>query len=463
MSRTSIPAYNEQHPIEFASEESTSAQSVAMPGEIPWTLPPQKQYVFRNASLVDPANGQVHPNTTVTTRGGKIVHVEKSSTADDHGIDLKGKYLSPGLIDCHVHLNAVPGEKGLYAMKHLDQNVITLRATQMAKDMIKRGFTSARDCGGTSVAMKEAIQQGVVNGPRLFVGLNQLTQTGGHGDLRDRFDLTECCGGHIFGSGRLCDGPAECLRVSRDQIRRGADFIKIMGGGGVSSPTDAIDSVQFNAEEIRTMSEVASINKTYVSCHAYTPQSIQNAIMNGVRAIEHGNLMDEPTAQLMVEKKCFLTPTLITYEAMASDRYVSYLPVEGVEKNASVLRAGLGSLKLADDAGITMCFGTDLLGPMCHLQTHEFSIRSQVLSAEKVLKMATVNAAQLLMRESMLGKIEEGYAADLLVLNANPLEDVTILDHPEKHLLLVMKEGRVHVSRWSMVPVEVDPPEGNIE
>lgn len=453
-----------------------------MAGEIPWTLPPQRRFVFRNACLVDPVDGKVYPRATVSTRGGLIATVERASEAqagsppvtidpsspgennDTVEIDLEGKYyLCPGLIDCHVHMNAVPGEKDLYAMKHLDQDVITLRSTRMAAEMLKRGFTSARDCGGTSVALKEAIRDGVVSGPRLFVALNQLTQTGGHGDLRDRFDRTECCGGHIFGSGRLCDGVDECLRVSRDQMRRGADFIKIMGGGGVSSPTDAIDSVQFTPEEIRTMAGVATVNKTYVSCHAYTPESIRNAIENGVRAIEHGNLIDEPTAALMAEKGCFLTPTLVTYKAMASDRFKSYLPAEGVKKNEAVLHAGLGSLKIADAAGITMCFGTDLLGPMCHLQTNEFSIRSKVLSAEKILRAATVNAAKLLMRGKELGRIEPGFAADLLILNHNPLENIKVLDDPEAHVLVVMKEGRVHCSRWSRVAVDVDPPARNIE
>lgn len=448
-----------------------------MPGEIPWSLPPPKQYIFRNASLVDPVKGQVYPNTTVTTRNGQIEAVEHGIDKevgsspiivglDDDNVtelDLKGKYVCPGLIDCHVHMNAVPGEKGLYAMKHLNKEIINLRSTQMAKEMIMRGFTSARDCGGTSIALREAIRDGVVNGPRLFVALNQLTQTGGHGDLRDRYDMTECCGGHIFGSGRLCDGVDECLRVTRDQIRRGADFIKIMGGGGVSSPTDSIDSVQFTPEEIRTISGVATINKTYVTCHAYTPESIQNAINNGVRGIEHGNLIDESTARLMAEKGCFLTPTLVTYKAMASDRYSSYLPPEGVEKNASVLHSGRASLKLADEAGITMCFGTDLLGPMCHLQTQEFAIRSEILSSEKILRMATVNAAKLLMRETELGRIEPGFKADLLILNENPLVDIKVLDNPDEHLLMVMKEGRVHGSRWEKVPVEVNSPLKTIE
>lgn len=443
-----------------------------MPGEIPWALPARKKYVFRNASLVDPVSGQVHSNCTVVTLNGNIDSVQytpdsSGSTGDSTpvmvdidaentvDVDLEGKYLCPGLIDCHVHMNAVPGEKGLYAMKTLNQHTIALRSTHMAKEMLMRGFTTARDCGGTSVALKEAIQDGVVIGPRLFVALNQLTQTGGHGDMRGRHDMTECCGGHIFGSGRLCDGVDECLRVSRDQIRRGADFIKIMGGGGVSSPTDAIDSVQFTPEEVRTISGVASINKTYVSCHAYTPAAIRNAIDNGVRAIEHGNLLDRETAQLMVDKDCFLTPTLVTYKAMASERFTHYLPPEGVEKNEAVLHAGIGSLKLADEIGVKMCFGTDLLGPMCHLQTHEFAIRSSVLSAEKILRMATTNAAHLLMRESQLGAIQPGYAADLLILAKNPLEDITILDKPEEHLLMVMKEGRVYCSRWSKLEVDV--------
>ncbi|KAM0554942.1 hypothetical protein ACHAPJ_006678 [Fusarium lateritium] len=207
-----------------------------------------------------------------------------------------------------------------------------------------------------------------------------------------------------------------------------------MGGGRFSSPTDAIDSVQFIPEEVRTMSGVAVINKTYVSCHAYTPASIQNAILND-------------TAKLMAEKDCLLTPTLVTYKAMASDQYVVYLPPEGVDKNEAVLHAGLRSLKIADEAGITMCYGTDLLGSMCHLQAQEFAIRSEVLGADKILRMATVNAARLLLRESELGVFQPGFAEDLLVSFKNPLEDIKVLDDPEEYLLLVMKEGRVHCSR----------------
>lgn len=184
-----------------------------MSEEIPWALPTQQRFVLRNASLIDPVSGQTHLNSTVVVRKGLIEWVEYGSNKENGAspvivdaeceatveLDLEGKYLCPGLIDCHVHMNAVPGEKGLYAMKTLNQNVITLRSTRMAKEMILRSFSTAQDCGGTSIALREAIREGVMNGPRLFVALNQLTQTGGHSDLRNRYDTAECCGGHVFG------------------------------------------------------------------------------------------------------------------------------------------------------------------------------------------------------------------------------------------------------------------------
>ncbi|KKA24964.1 hypothetical protein T310_0998 [Rasamsonia emersonii CBS 393.64] len=212
---------------------------------IPWTLPPPQRYVFRRASLVDPVEGVVHRNVTVSTANGRIesviydqkepggspVIVDSDSNNNDTTVevDLQGKYLCPGLIDCHVHLNAVPGEATLGQMKKLRPEVIALRQPHLCRLMLERGFTTARDCGGSSIALKDAIAQGVVRRPRLFIAGHQLTQTGGHGDTRDVYDTTPCSGGHVFGtSGLLCDGVPECLRVARDQLRQGADFLKIM-------------------------------------------------------------------------------------------------------------------------------------------------------------------------------------------------------------------------------------------
>lgn len=182
-----------------------------------------------------------------------------------------------------------------------------------------------------------------------------------------------------------------------------------------------------------------------------------------MRGIEHGNLIDEEAAALMAEKGAFLTPTLVTYEQLQSPDWPDFLPPESATKNKTVLQAGLEALKIAKKAGVTMCYGTDLLGPLTAAQTKEFSIRAQVLSSLEVLQSATVNPARMLREEKFLGQIKEGYAADLLILNANPLEDINILDKPEKHLLAVMKNGRIHQSRWSKLSEDVLKPQHLIE
>jgi imidazolonepropionase-like amidohydrolase len=317
--------------------------------------------------------------------------------------------------------------------------------------MLHRGFTSARDCGGASLALKEAINEGVFPGPRLFIAGHALTQTGGHGDTRGPHDHTECCG-PVLALGRRCDGVPECIKAAREELRTGADFIKIMAGGGVASPTDKLDSVQFTSEEVRAISTVAKNANTYVTAHAYTLRSIRHAIDNGATGIEHGNFIDAETAQYMAERDIFLTPTLIAYAEMASPEFPGFLPIESETKNAEVLRAGLRSLEIASKAGVTMCYGTDLLGPLGVAQTKEFSLRSKILSAREILQSATINPARRFGLEGFLGQIKPGFAADMIILNENPLNDISIFDYPEKHTLAVIKEGRVYHSRWSKLP-----------
>lgn len=285
-----------------------------------------------------------------------------------------------------------------------------------------------------------------------------LTSTGGHGDLRGSKDEElQCCGGNIKGLGRIADGVEQCLHAAREEIRQGADFIKVMVSGGVVSPTDKLTSLQYTPEEIQALTKVASDSDTYVTAHAYTPGAIQNAVSNGVKGIEHGNLIDQETAKLMAEKGAFLTPTLITYDTMASKEFGTFLPPSIAAKNLQVLNAGFKSIQIADAAGITICYGTDLLGPLQVKQTGEFVLRKKAgLSALKILQSATVNAARLLRQEDKLGRLKDGYAADLIVLNANPLDEIEVLDRPERHLLAVVKEGRVLESRWSKMPVDVE-------
>lgn len=225
------------------------------------------------------------------------------------------------------------------------------------------------------------------------------------------------------------------------------------------SPTDKLTNLQYTPAEIQAFTKVASDSGTWVTAHAYTPPAIRNAVENGVLGIEHGNLIDEPTAKLMAEKGAFLTPTLVTYQTMASKEFGSFLPPSIAAKNLQVLDAGLRSIQIADQAGVTMCYGTDLLGPLQIKQTGEFALRRKAgLSALKVLQSATVNAARMLRHDDKLGRIKEGFVADLLILNANPLEDIEVFDRPDKHLLAVFKDGKILHSRWSKVRPDIEAP-----
>lgn len=373
-------------------------------------------------------------------------------------VNLQGRFVVPGLIDCHVHLSTPPGEDGLKDTMNQDPNTALLRQPYLANQILKRGFTTIRDCGGAGLAIKEALNEGLYPGPRLFTAGKAISQTGGHGDMRSHKDEEyACCGGNVRGLGRIADGVEQCLHAAREELRQGADFIKIMVSGGVASPTDKLTNLQYTPEEIRAFSKVASDSGTWVTAHAYTPAAIQNAVSNGVMGIEHGNLIDEPTAKLMAERGAFLTPTLVTYHTMASKEFGNFLPPSIAAKNLQVLDAGFRSIQIADQAGVTMCYGTDLLGPLQVKQTGEFTLRKQAgLSALKILQSATINAARMMRQEEKLGRIKEGYAADLLILNANPLEDIQVLDRPEKHLLTVVKDGKVLHSRWSKMPPEND-------
>ncbi|PVH70979.1 amidohydrolase [Cadophora sp. DSE1049] len=443
----------------------------------PWKPLVQRTFVFTNVNLVDVEAGVIHENVTIKLSGGRIEDIKlHSNTNGDAGphslsdletrIDFRGKYLCPGLFDCHVHIIAVPGEREWQDTKSLNPTTSAYRQAYVCEQMLDRGFTTVRDCGGASLALKQSIEDGLIQGPRLFIAGGFLSQTGGHGDTRGSHDHSniECCGG---GSSNfpsfICDGVPECLRAARENIRTGSDFIKIMGGGGVCSPTDRIGNVQFTSEEITAITTVAKNSHTYVTSHAYTPQSIRQAMENGVLGIEHGNLIDKETADLMAAKGAYLTPTLVTYTAMGDEGFAGYMPAESMEKNAEVYVAGLQGLKIAADTGVNICYGSDLLGHLGVCQLEEFTIRSQVLPPLAILQSATITPAKMMGQEKFLGQIKQGFAADMLVLNANPLDDITILAQPEKHLLAVIKDGRVCMSRWKLLDQDIQRLRPNIE
>ena len=431
----------------------------------PWKPASPSTYVFTNANLIDPVDGRVHKGAAVKVSGGLVEDVTIDGTASTEAsaenvtiIDLEGKYLCPGLTDCHVHIIAVPGEKEWRDTQLLDPYTSAYRQAHVCQQMLNRGFTTVRDCGGVSLSLKKSIEEGIIQGPRLFFAGPFLSQTGGHGDTRGALDKSkiECCGGGSSNfPSHICDGVPECLRSARENIRTGSDFLKIMGGGGVCSPTDRIDNIQFTDEEIRAITTVAKNSQTYVTCHAYTSGSIKQAINNGVLGIEHGNLIDKETAELMASKGAYLTPTLVTYSAMAREKFAGYMPRESMEKNSQVFIAGLEGLKIAADAGVNICYGSDLLGHLGACQSEEFTIRAQVLPALAILQSATVTPAKMMSQEKFLGQIQPGFAADMLILNNNPLEDISVLAQPESHLLAVIKDGRICMSKWRKLEQDV--------
>ncbi|KAL4969178.1 uncharacterized protein BDV14DRAFT_196490 [Aspergillus stella-maris] len=428
----------------------------------PWLRPSSQSYLLSNANIVDVVSGTVLESHFVTISNGKITSVSPSPPTDLPSeyvtVNCEGKYISPGLFDAHVHFVAVPGFTNLSMAFGNFNDVSLLRQPYVATQMLHRGFTSVRDCGGAQLAFKQAIEEGVFPGPRLFIAGHALSQSGGHGDIRSSHDHIQCCAGHTNGLGRICDGVPACMTAVREEIRSGADFIKIMGSGGVSTPTDRIEQLQFTVDEIKAIVECAENAGTYVTAHAYTPKAMLHAINNGVKGIEHGNFVTEEVANIMVEKGVYLTPTLISYAEMNTEKWRGYLPADGQAKNTEVLSAGLKSLKIAADAGVTICYGSDLLGPLGLAQTREFALRAQALSSLAVLQSATINPAKMMGQSEAIGQIREGFFADVLFLNKNPLEDVTIFDRPEECVLGVMKEGRVYKSRWEGLKEDGETP-----
>lgn len=240
----------------------------------PWALPLQKDYIFTNATVVDVTDGSLHVDKTLCLSKGRFKSISESGSPiaapqDAILVNVEGKYLVPGLIDCHVHLATPPGEQGLKDIMNQDPDTSLLRQPWLARQMLNRGFTTIRDCGGAGLALKEAIADSLHLGPGLFISGHGISQTGGHGDLRSSKDAEyECCGGHAKGLGRIADGVEQCLHAAREELRQGADFIKIMCSGGVVSATDRLTSLQYTPEEIRAFVKVASDAGTHVTAHA---------------------------------------------------------------------------------------------------------------------------------------------------------------------------------------------------
>jgi imidazolonepropionase-like amidohydrolase len=361
-------------------------------------------------------------------------------------LDLKGRTLMPGLIDCHVHV--VASMMNLGANAQLPDAMAVLRSLPIMKGMLDRGFTTVRDVGGAPFALAEAQEQGLMVGPRLVVCGKSIAKTGGHADLRPRADWHDANRWRRnFGAlGRVADGVDAVRRACREELREGAMFIKIMANGGVASPTDPIAWQGYSVDEMTAAVQEAADAETYVSAHLYTSAAIARAVACGVHSLEHCNRIDAATAQQAAAAGCVAVPTLVTYEALASDGARLGLPPASIAKIEDVRGAGFESLAIMRDAGLTMAFGTDLLGETQPRQSEEFAIRARALDSRLVLASATTIAAKLIGYAGRLGVVAPGAIADLLVVDGNPLEDVAMLAQPDRHVRAVVQSGRLHRS-----------------
>ncbi|CAM4247158.1 Peptidase M38 [Bordetella tumbae] len=405
--------------------------------------------LFKNGNLLDPTQPELQEGYDVLVEDGLIKEVSDKpiSAASARVIDATGKTVMPGLIDLHGHVMAT--QLNLSSQGALPDALVMMRAVPIMAAMLRRGFTTLRDAGGAGWGLKCAVEENTIVGPRLFISGRALSQTGGHGDPRQRSDHLRpmsycgCCfrAGDI---GRVVDGVDNLRRAVREEFQMGADQIKIMASGGVASPTDPIAAYGYSEEEIAAIVAEARGRQTYVMAHSYTAEAIERAVRNGVRTIEHGNLIDEPVAKLMAEKGAYVVPTLVTYEALANEGASYGLPADSVAKIATVRTAGLASLELYKRAGVKMGFGSDLLGPSQRLQSDEFRIRAEVLPNFDVLQSATLIGAEILNMQGKLGQLIPGAIADVLVVDGNPYKDINCLLGQGDHIPLVMKAGQIY-------------------
>jgi imidazolonepropionase-like amidohydrolase len=403
-------------------------------------------YLFRNLRLFDPREDELLEGMEVLVGGDRILEVSQRQIRSDAAevIDCGGRTMMPGLIDAHVHVYF--SEINLSALEHVPLSLLTARSVPLLRGMLDRGFTTVRDTGGADWGIKQAIEEGSIAGPRLFISGRAIGQTGGHSDMRrrtDNHDLCSCADAMRF-TLAIADGVDEVRKTVREELRQGADAIKIMVSGGVASPFDPLDSLQFSAEEIAVAVREAADYSTYVLAHAYTPEAITRAVTHGVRTIEHGNLIDDASAALLSERGGFMVANLITYVAMKEHAQQLGMSPEKLAKNEMVIDGGFASLEICKRAGVEVGFGSDLLGPLQVHQSREFLLRQEVQTPLEILRSATLVGAKIVRREGLLGVIAPGAYADLLLVNGNPLQDLQLLQDQGAHLAAIMKAGKFH-------------------
>lgn len=415
----------------------------------------EKQVLIENVKLIDFTSQMLTSPRYVLIKGSTIQHISaspiKAKDNDLIRIDGKGKTLMPGLIDAHVHL--VFGALTMPQMmtNDLSEEFLFNTVGSSAQQMLMRGFTSVRDVGGPIFPLKAAIDKGKLLGPRIWPSGATISQTAGHGDFRTPEEKSRRFFGVVsraerYGATFIADGRAEVLTAVRENLRFGASQIKLMGGGGTSSAYDPVDVTQYTLDEMKAAVEAAEDWGTYVTVHAYTPRAIQRAIEAGVRCIEHGQLLDEETLQLIAKNNIWLSLQNLVEDTpdMDPQRRIKRKPViEGQEK----------VWPMAKKYGVKLAWGTDFLfEPDLNKLQNAFILRLQKwFTNVEIIKMVTHDNGELLQLSGLrspypgkLGSVEEGALADLILVDGDPLKDLKLLTDPDKNFLVIMKDGQIY-------------------
>ncbi len=397
------------------------------------------KYIFNNHALLDTKEGVLKSGFQVLVEDNRIVDVKKGqmNSPDAETIDLGGRTLMPGLIDCHAHvfIGQFTDNQSVLASE------MTARSSTHLREMVQRGFTTIRDAGGADYGHKMSVENGHFEGPRMFVSGRIISQTGGHGDHRGKADFCSCMNASL-GVARIADGVDAVRYAVREEIRHGADQIKIMAGGGVSSPADELHHLQYSTDEIVAIVDEATRAGRYVMAHVYNTDGIRRAVECGIRTIEHGNFLDDQTAEVMAKHEAFLVPTLVTYRADAKYGPSFGWSKDSERKNQEVLEAGVKSLEIAMRAGVKIGYGTDLCWSPKTYQPEGLLVHNEVMSPTEAIKNATIINAEIVRMENQLGVITPGALADLLVIDGDPTQDLSVLQNEGEHMPMIMANGK---------------------
>lgn len=437
-------------------------RAATRPQEAPVAAPPANSAgaavtLFQNVRIFDGKGTALSAPSDVLVKGGIIERISATPIAvgaDAHAqvIAGDGRVLMPGLIDAHWHTFMAGTSQG--DLMTGDSSYLQLRAAQQAEATLMRGFTTVRDLGGPVFGLKRAIDEGITVGPRIYPSGAMITQTSGHGDFRFPFELPRSPGGPLShseteGISAIADSPDEVRLRAREQLRQGASQIKLMGGGGVSSQYNPIESTQFTEAELRAAVEAAENWGTYVTVHAYTPHAIRQALAAGVKCIEHGQLIDETTARLLADKGAWWSLQPLSYEPEA---FARMSPVS--QKKALEVFAGTeNAYKLARKFNIKTAWGADILfDPRGATRQNAYlAMMVRWYTPAETLKMATADNGELMALSGFinpypgkLGVVEEGALADLLLVDGDPLENIKLIEDPDRNFPVIMKDGRIY-------------------